>query len=171
MYLNIFITNLGKYTEGFLVGEWVSLPCDDLQAVYKRIGIDGVRYEEMFITDYETDIDSLEIKEYSNIKDLNEKMEALTILSDDEIEAFQAFLYHGYDFEDAIEHAQNGDFAYYPNCDDASDIAYYIVNESGMYDNLPGNLSFYIDYEAMGRDINIESHLYFINGGCYELLA
>jgi len=49
-----FITNLGKYNEGFLVGEWVKFPVtnEEMQAVFRRIGI-GRRYEEWFITDYD----------------------------------------------------------------------------------------------------------------------
>lgn len=36
--LNIFLTNLGKYNEGELISEWVSLPATDeqLSAVKKR---------------------------------------------------------------------------------------------------------------------------------------
>ena len=43
-----FITNLGKYNEGALVGEWVKFPTthENLQDVFRCIGIDGVRYEE-----------------------------------------------------------------------------------------------------------------------------
>ena len=49
-----FLTNLGKYNEGDLVGEWVDLPIDEdeLEDVFKRIGIsdepdeNGVYYEE-----------------------------------------------------------------------------------------------------------------------------
>ena len=45
-----FITNLGKYNEGFLVGEWVKFPVtnEEMQAVFRRIGI-GRRYEEYAI--------------------------------------------------------------------------------------------------------------------------
>lgn len=55
--LKIFLTNLGKYNEGELVGEWISLPVseEELEAVKERIGINE-QYEEWFITDYETDI-------------------------------------------------------------------------------------------------------------------
>lgn len=28
-YINIYLTNLGKYNEGELVGEWVELPVSD----------------------------------------------------------------------------------------------------------------------------------------------
>lgn len=39
--LRIYLTNLGKYNEGQLIGEWVELPCTDeeLEAVKERIGI------------------------------------------------------------------------------------------------------------------------------------
>ena len=41
-----FVTNLGKYNEGCLVGEWVKFPVtnEEMQAVFRRIGI-GRRYE------------------------------------------------------------------------------------------------------------------------------
>ena len=54
-----FITNLGKYNEGELVGEWVKFPttAEELKKVFDRIGIGqkddfGQPYEEWFITDY-----------------------------------------------------------------------------------------------------------------------
>ena len=36
-----FITNLGKYNEGDLVGEWVKFPTtpEEMQKVFERIGI------------------------------------------------------------------------------------------------------------------------------------
>ena len=49
------MTNLGKYTEGELVGKWLDFPTTQtkINTVLKEIGIDGTRYEEIFITDYE----------------------------------------------------------------------------------------------------------------------
>ena len=37
----VFITNLGKYNEGNLVGEWVKFPTteEELKKVFERIGI------------------------------------------------------------------------------------------------------------------------------------
>ena len=61
-----FITNLGKYNEGSLVGEWVKFPttAEELQKVFERIGIGskddfGQPYEEWFITDYDCYVDGL----------------------------------------------------------------------------------------------------------------
>ena len=44
-----YITNLGKYNEGRLVGETLKFPAttEKMQALLKRIGVDGVRYAEM----------------------------------------------------------------------------------------------------------------------------
>ena len=71
-----FITNLGKYNEGELVGEWVKFPttAEELKEVFKRIGIGqkddfGNPYEEWFITDYDCYVDGLYSKlgEYENL--------------------------------------------------------------------------------------------------------
>ena len=69
-----FITNLGKYNEGCLVGEWVKFPVtnEEMQAVFRRIGI-GRRYEEWFITDYDcpdTAIGKV-LGEYESLSELN----------------------------------------------------------------------------------------------------
>ena len=74
--MNIFITNLGKYNEGELIGEWATLPISEkeLQELFERIGINE-EYEEYFITDYECDF--YEVGEYENIKTLNEIAEKM----------------------------------------------------------------------------------------------
>lgn len=69
-----YITNLGKYNEGELVGEYLKFPTtpEEVQALLKRIGIDGVRYEEIFITDFDGDVLGLydHLGEYENIDEL-----------------------------------------------------------------------------------------------------
>ena len=74
--LNVWIGNLGKYTEGKLEGEWVSLPCskEELEQVYEKIGItekDG----ETFLADFDIPSEVSYLKEYcteyANISDLN----------------------------------------------------------------------------------------------------
>ena len=61
-----FVTNLGKYNEGMLVGEWVKFPTteEEMQKVFERIGIGakddfGQNYEEWFIIDYDCYVDGL----------------------------------------------------------------------------------------------------------------
>ena len=55
--ISAFITNLGKYNEGELLGEWVDFPIDkdSFQQMLNRIGIgsfdeSGHPYEEIFIS-------------------------------------------------------------------------------------------------------------------------
>lgn len=65
-----YITNLGKYNEGELVGETLKFPTttEEVQALLKRIGVDGVRYEEFFITSFDGDVLGLYdyLTEYEN---------------------------------------------------------------------------------------------------------
>ena len=71
-----FITNLGKYNEGSLVGEWVKFPttAEEMQKLFERIGIGskddfGQPYEEWLITDYDCYVDDLydKLGEYENL--------------------------------------------------------------------------------------------------------
>ena len=75
----VYVTNLGKYNEGMLVGEWVHLPTTtkEMKDVFKRIGIGqqddfGCPYEEWFITDYDCYVTGLfrGFGEYENLDEL-----------------------------------------------------------------------------------------------------
>lgn len=92
-----FITNLGKYNEGALVGEWVKFPttAEELKKVFERIGIGakddfGQTYEEWFITDYDCYVDGLYdlLGEYANLDELNYLASKLDDMSQDEYERF-----------------------------------------------------------------------------------
>lgn len=88
--LKIYVTNLSKYNEGVLVGEWVSLPCEDIKEVLDKISNND--NDELFISDYETDISGLKIGEYEDILQLNEIAEEIEEMREDELIAFQAYL-------------------------------------------------------------------------------
>ena len=168
--INIFITNLGKYNEGELVGEWVKLPVseEELEAVFERIGINE-EYEEHFITDYETDIDNFEIGEYDNIDELNELAETLECLDEYEREIIEVLLSEGYSLEEALE-KKDDCFIYY-DCHDMEDVAREYAEETGLLNSIPENLQYYFDFEAYGRDMSIEGHFVFTNNGnCVQIL-
>lgn len=92
---SIFITDLAAYNAGELRGEWVDLPCDvdELDEIINRISCGGDH--ELFITDYETDIDGLEIGEYENIENLNERLQAFDDLDEYEKDIAAAILEAG----------------------------------------------------------------------------
>lgn len=174
--LRIFLTNLGKYNEGELVGEWVELPYTDqeLNTVKERIGIsdepdeNGCYYEEWFISSYDTDIDGLEIGEYDDINELNNFARSLYILDNDQLKAIQAFLQDGYSLTEALENAENNDYRIY-DCDTMEEVAIEVVEECGYLDNVPDQVAGYFDYEAFGRDLDIEGRFYNIDGTMVEL--
>ena len=165
--LRIFITNLGKYAEGILMGEWVNLPIDaeELEEVKARIGINA-EYEEMFITDYESDIDGLTVGEYDAIDDLNELVEELENVDP---EIIGAFLEEGYNLEYAVEHAENA-IVYY-DCYDMEDVARAFCEECGILDSIPESLQDYFDFAAYGRDMKFYGTYVFTSAGnCVQLL-
>ena len=163
-----FITNLGKYNEGSLVGEWVKFPttAEELQKVFERIGIGskddfGQPYEEWFITDYDCYVDGLydKLGEYENLDELNYLASKLDEMSQGEYEQFQAAMEigdHSGSLQEIINLTENLDcYDVYPDIRDHDDLGrYYIEGLDAM--QVPEHLRNYIDYEAYGRDVALE---------------
>lgn len=165
-----FITNLGKYNEGELIGEWVGFPTtpEEIQAVFKRIGIGqtdefGQPYEEWFITDYDCPIPGLYdcLGEYESLDELNYLANKIEEMTTAEQECFEAAVelgeYTG-SVQDLINLTENLDcYELYSDIHSDSDLGYYYAEDSGIYDTgAMGALSNYIDYEGFGRDIRFE---------------
>lgn len=160
--MKIYLTNLGKYNEGELVGEWVELPVsnEELQEVFKRIGINEEYYEEYFITDYECDF--YEVEEYENLDTLNNIASQIEELDEEESKVVKALMSElGYTLDEAIEKVNNGDYTIYNDCDNITDVAYQVIEECGYLNNVPDNVARYFDYEAFGRDLGIEGTFIF----------
>lgn len=154
--MNIYLTNLGKYNEGELIGEWVELPVsqEELQKVFERIGINE-EYEEYCITDYECDF--YEVGEHESLDALNEMAERIEELDEEESEVVKVLMSElGYTLDEAIDKVNSGDYTIYSDCDDMTDIAYQVVDECGYLNNVPDNVARYFDYESFGRDLGIE---------------
>ena len=150
----VFITNLGKYNEGELVGKWLDLPCDDIESELASIGVaDDSQYEEYFITDYENDW-SFSVSEYEDLWALNEIAEKLADIDSrgdgDWLAAYMEA--SGYDFGYALEHYEDSNF--YPEMD-LEDVARDIIEE--CYD-LPEIAERYFDYESFARDLGYDGY-------------
>lgn len=163
-----FITNLGKYNEGELVGEWVKFPttAEELKEVFKRIGIGqkddfGQPYEEWFITDYDCYVDGLYSKlgEYENLDELNYLASKLDEMSESEYAQFQAGMEmgdHCGSLQEIINLTENLDcYEVYPDIHDYDDLGRYYIEELDVM-QVPEHLQNYIDYEAYGRDVALE---------------
>lgn len=167
-----FITNLGKYNEGHLIGEWVKFPVanEEMQAVFQRIGINR-RYEEWFISAYEcpdSGIGDL-LGEYASLSELNYLANQIMELDESE-EFWQAVLdlgEHTGSVQELINLIGNMDcFDYLSGVTSDYDLGYYWIEESGRYDTKAlGALSNYIDYEGFGRDIRFDESGIFTDNG------
>ena len=109
-----YITNLGKYAEGQLVGETLKFPAttEEVQSLLKKIGVDGVRYEEFFITTFDGDVMGLYdyLTEYENLDELNHLAHLISELDSDEIETLEAALNEGGHFAPTGYLTRSGDF-------------------------------------------------------------
>ena len=172
-----FITNLGKYNEGELVGEWVKFPttAEELKEVFKRIGIGqkddfGQPYEEWFITDYDCYVDGLYSKlgKYENLDELNYLASKLDEMSESEYAQFQAGMEmgdHCGSLQEIINLTENLDcYEVYPDIHDYDNLGRYYIEELDVM-QVPEHLQNYIDYEAYGRDVALEENGTFTNQG------
>ena len=172
-----FITNLGKYNEGELVGEWVKFPttAEELKEVFKRIGIGqrddfGQPYEEWFITDYDCYVDGLydKLGEYESLDELNYLASKLDEMSDSEYAQFQAGMEmgdHCGSLQEIINLTENLDcYEVYPHIEDYDDLGRYYIEELEVM-QVPEHLQNYIDYEAYGRDVAMDENGSFTDQG------
>ena len=167
-----YVTNLGKYNEGELVGEYLKFPTtpEEVQALLKRIGVDGVRYEEIFITDFNGDVLGLydHLGEYENLDELNHLACLLSELDQSDLEKFEAVIdsgEHTSSVADLINLTQNLDcFEFYSDVHSDEELGRMYVLEFGGVE-VPEHLIDYIDYEAYGRDVRINESGHFAPGG------
>ena len=163
-----FITNLGKYNEGELVGEWVKFPttAEELKKVFDRIGIGqkddfGQPYEEWFITDYDCYVGALydKLGEYENLDELNYLAAKLEEMGQGEYAQFQAAMEvgdHSGSLQEIINLTDNLDcYDLYPSIQDYDDLGRYYIEELDAM-QVPEHLRNYIDYEAYGRDVAMD---------------
>ena len=163
--IQAFVTNLGKYVEGELVGEWLALPTttEQVQECFARIGLDGKQYEEMFITDYETQVAGLYdcLGEYSSLDELNYLAAQLSELDSGGLAKFEAAVELGNvgsSVKDLINLTDNlDDYDLYPDVNSEEDYGYYLIDECDALE-IPDGIRNYFDYEAYGRDVMMEEN-------------
>ena len=169
--IEAYITNLGKYNEGKLVGEWVRFPTTEekMKKVFERIGIEpgapdgyGGHYEEWFITDYDCYVPGLmeaaRLGEYENLDELNYLASKIMELDDCELDRFEAAMEVADEtgsVKDIINLIDNPEkYEVYPGIENDEDLGHYYIEELGSI-HLTDEVRDYFDYEAYGRDIAI----------------
>lgn len=150
-----FITNLGKYNEGFLIGEWITFPAseEELTATLERIGINE-EYEEYFFTDWENDFDiDFNFGEYESIDHINEVIEAVESLDYSELELLKAIC--ECEGLPELENFNPDSYIFYEGMT-LKEVAYDIAEAYKTKDN--EFIFRYFDYDAFAKDLSFEGY-------------
>jgi antirestriction protein len=168
--LNLYLTDLAAYNSCYLIGEWVSLPLDGAKLTYKirEILAEGQlqckssqHHEEWFITDYEweADLSLFKVDEYADVFALNDLVEELSSLDEHELLQVQFLLYEGYDIRYSIDNHDDVQIYDYRSSNSFKDVYELLAEDlvdEGCYGEIPANLTHYIDYSAIGRDLSFD---------------
>ena len=168
-----YITNLGKYNEGYLIGKWIDFPIDEenLEKALEEIGINE-EYEEYFFTDFENNI--FDFGEYSNIDDINHVVEEYEYLCDkysyiDAIDEVIEILLN--DDNNSIFDLDNvlGDIYFFNGCNTMLDCAYREVDDLYSYELNNSLLGKYFDYEEYASDMENNGKWFEYSDGMFAL--
>lgn len=148
-----FITNLAKYLDCELVGQWIDFPIDEdeLAEVLEEIGINE-EHEEFFFTNWETDYPEItkSLGQFESIEDVNDWAEGIDFYDASFIAAIIEAT--GCDLQEALDNADNVTF--YEGYT-LEEVAENIVED--CYD-LPEIAERYFDYEAFARDLGYDGY-------------
>lgn len=169
--LAVYITNLGKYLEGYgcRYGQWLQLPCsqDKLREAMESIGIND-QYEEYFITDSQSRIPNITINQYVSISELNELAAKIEALADFDYEKLSAVM----EWESSLTVAgiidiiDNLDsYTLLPDVNDDATLGEYFSTELGVFDAIPEAFRYYIDTEKYGRDLRLSMDMCYCSYG------
>lgn len=163
--VRIYLTNLRKYNEGYLIGRWVQLPISDeeITEVLKDIGINE-EYKEYFISDFECDVPGIHINEYSSIDELNEMAEQLYNMDEEEVKICSTIMKNeNCTLDEAIEQKDNRLIITLNKNESNIDInlAYsYIEKIYGDAINIDKEtLVRYFDFERYGEDLKMNFNI------------
>lgn len=177
--LEVFITDLQAYNEGNLVGRWFTLPVSEekLSQVISDVLREGEEacatenHEEYFITDFEWgDHELFEVGEYSNLSQINERLRQLEDKTDHELKAIAFLLSESLatDIDDAI--SKIDDVRIYEN-QTMEDIAYDLIQDCYNIHELSPIIANHIDYEGIGRDLEMDGNYFEVGNDIYEYVG
>lgn len=145
------------------VNEWVDLlAVEDFEELRDKAG------DCVYVSDVDSDF-GLKMEGNFLIEDLEDIADKLNEIANEYAEEeFKALMGYLGDFEEAYSIWEAGDFSYYPDVKDREELGQYVVDE-GLWGEIPENLINYIDYEAIGRDIDLNANGCFTDNGFIEV--
>ena len=127
-------------------------------------------YEEYFFSDWECEI-PFEFGEYPSISEINDIAERVEALKEYEQDVLKVILEeHTSDVDEALRIVEACDYRTWDGCDSMADVAERMAAEFGDLNDVPERLQYYIDYEAWGRDLDLEGTFLEGDGFFVEIL-
>lgn len=154
--IQIYVADLGAYNYGKLHGAWIDAT-QDLDDIYAQIlgmlATSPVGFAEEFaIHDYEG-FDGYTVSEYEGIKSLHE----IALFIEEYSGLAGTLLNH---FGGSLEDARKALVENYSGC--YKSLADYAAELTEGTIQVPDNLAGYIDYDRMGRDMELSGDIYTI---------
>lgn len=166
MEIRGYVTNLNDYNSGQFHGMWIELPTDDetLEQVCEdlHIGEDG---DEHIFLDWE----GVTLGENISLDEANEIALRVESLEPYEEDVLEALIDDRYDVEQALDIVESGDYDIYPDCGTMAEVAGLRVEESSALAGVPDWIARYIDYDALGRDLEMEGTFLECGDGIVEI--
>lgn len=167
-----YISNAGKYAEGQSAEKLLRFPTTkgEVRELLKQIGVDGIRYQEIFIPAFDGDVLGLYdyLDECSNLDELNHLACLLSELPQFELMTFEAVINkgdHTSSVADLINLTQNLDcYEYFPGVDDDETLGRIYIEDMNALE-VPEDVLPYFNYEAYGRDVRLNEGGHFAPGG------
>lgn len=161
--IRIYVADLAAYNAGYLHGVWIDA-CDDLDEIWKQIKAMLVNSpvensDEISIHDYEG-FGGYALSEYDSI---------------DEVHEIACFIEECPDFGGELLNNFSGDIgeaktaAQDNYCGCYKSLADFAEEMTESSTEIPENLAVYIDYERMGRDMELSGDIYTIETGYDEI--
>jgi len=147
-------------------GKWIELPMDEdeLEEIINTVS----GKHEAIITDYEGPI---KVDEYANLQQLNTLVKELKETAEDTgigEEELQALLEVVDDPEEALQYIEDGAVRFY-RAESWADLAMDLVYDYDWME-IPEHLRVYIDYEKLGRELELGNFHEASNGYFVELI-
>lgn len=161
----LYVACLASYNAGHLHGVWLDV--DDTEMMQE--GIKDMLSEstvspaqDWAIHDYEG-FGSIELSEYASLDRVAEIADLIREHGEMASEVVSHFSGDVDDTRKALEEGYIGEY------DSLEDFAERFTEETGQLSNIPESLRYYIDYKAMGRDMEINGDVFTIraNGQCH----
>lgn len=161
--INIYVADLAAYNNGILHGRWIDATQDleEIQAQVQAMLKDSPEpdAEEYAIHDYEG-FGGYSVSEYEGL----ESAHNVAVFIEEHGEIGGELLSH---FGDSIEDATKAIEEHYAG--EYKSLADYAEELTEQTGDIPKHLEFYIDYERMGRDMELSGDVYTIETGFEEI--